>query len=154
MRYLIGLLAFWCLALVACSSGAAKTQPPPSTTVATPAAVVPLATQAPAVYTLTGSITAPVCDEGYALDGAAVEVRDEHNTLIGTGSTTAHEVDSGGYREVGPGHYIRTVCVGTFTVEGLPKAAFYQVRVGTHGGPAHSFDELQAAGWHLDLNLK
>jgi hypothetical protein len=36
----------------------------------------------------------------------------------------------------------------------VPKAAFYQMIIGTHKSPTYSFDEMLAMGFRLELSLK
>ena len=93
---------------------------------------------------LTGSSSAPQCDGGYAIEGAAVTVMDEHNTIIGSGTTGTADVGTANGRDV---------CVTRFTVQLTHRAQFYQVKVGTHGGPTWGYDELKARGFHVDLSL-
>jgi hypothetical protein len=90
--------------------------------------------------TLKGTLTAPQCGGGYALVNASVEIRDESNKLIGSGSTGSDE-------EPGPG------CGVSFVIENLPKASFYQIQVGTHGAPSYTYDQLQKSDWEISLSL-
>jgi hypothetical protein len=41
----------------------------------------------------------------------------------------------------------------SFTVADLDKARFYQVKIGTHGGPSYTYDEVKAMDWSLALSL-
>lgn len=90
--------------------------------------------------TLTGTITAPECGGGYAIGNATVEIRSENQTLIGSGTTSVGE----------PG-FVR--CQSSFTVEGLPKAKFYDITIGTHGGPSYTLQEMISRHWNVALSL-
>ena len=92
-------------------------------------------------HTVTGTLVAPKCGGGYALTNASVEIRDESDTLIGSGSTGINE-DFGGK------------CSVSFQIENVPKAEFYQFKVGTHGAPTYTYEEMQAQDWDLSLSLK
>jgi hypothetical protein len=92
-------------------------------------------------HVLEGTLEAPECGGGYAIENANVEVRDESNTLVGAGRT-------GPNTRAGLGR-----CRVRFTVDDLPKTDFYQVRIGTHDGPSYTFDEMQQAEWDLALTL-
>jgi hypothetical protein len=87
-----------------------------------------------------GSLTATECGGGYDIANASVEIRDEKDKLIGSG-TTSSNVNSG------------AGCRVTFTVQDVPKANFYQVTIGTHGGPSYSYSEMKSNNWTLDLSL-
>jgi hypothetical protein len=91
-------------------------------------------------HTLNGTLTAPGCGGGYEIEETAIEIRNESNTIIGNGSTGADQ-DSSSRCQVG------------FTVTDLPKADFYQIKIGTHGGPSYTLDELEANDWNLSLSL-
>ncbi len=43
-------------------------------------------------------------------------------------------------------------CHVEFSVS-VPRAQFYQVMIGTHGGPAYSYEQLQAMNFTLRLTL-
>jgi hypothetical protein len=43
-------------------------------------------------------------------------------------------------------------CSVTFAVD-VPKADYYQFKIGTHAGPSYSFDEMESNDWQLDLSL-
>ena len=34
-----------------------------------------------------------------------------------------------------------------------PRRTFYQITVGTHGGPSYSFEEMQSTGFNVQLSL-
>jgi hypothetical protein len=91
------------------------------------------------LFSLTGTLTAPECGGGYDLEFASVEIRDQQDRLIGSTSTSG---DSGGSGS----------CSVDFEVE-VPKATFYQITVGTHGGPSYSFEEMQANNFFVELSL-
>ncbi|HLZ70490.1 MAG TPA: hypothetical protein VKV26_11375 [Dehalococcoidia bacterium] len=92
---------------------------------------------------LFGTVSAPECNGGYQILNATVTVRDEHDTIIGTGTTDA--TDQNSYADQ---------CIVTFMVHLSRRAKFYQLSVGTHGGPTYQHDELKAQGFgvHLSLN--
>lgn len=94
---------------------------------------------APQTFTIDGSIEAPECFGGYEITNASVEVRDQTDKLIGA-ATTSSDVGSG------------TGCEAEFDVE-VPKATFYQIEIGTHGGPSYTFEEMESTDWKLDLFL-
>jgi hypothetical protein len=91
-------------------------------------------------HTITGTLTASECDGGYNIANAAVEIRDEKDKLIGAGTTS-------GNTSVG------ILCSVTWSIPDVAKASFYQVTIGTHGGPSYSYAELKSDNWTLDLSL-
>lgn len=105
------------------------------------AAVISLKLMSPK-HTITGSITAPECGGGYDIGGASVEVRDESGKLVGAATTSLGETTSTGY-----------LCTASFTVPDVPKAKFYDVTIGTHGGPSYTYEEMQRNEWTLELSL-
>jgi hypothetical protein len=92
-------------------------------------------------HTITGSLSATECGGGFDIANASVEIRDETDKLIGAGTTTGNQTQGA----VG--------CVVNFSIPDVPKAQFYQVTIGSHGGPTYSYGEMKAAGWNLDLTL-
>ena len=93
------------------------------------------------LYKLRGTLEASECGGGYEIEYASVEVRDQNDRIIGSG-TTGGDTGSG----------LGGSCVVEFEVN-VPKANFYQVKIGSHGGPSYSFEELQAQDFQLDLSL-
>jgi hypothetical protein len=96
--------------------------------------------ETPEGNTLTGSFEAPECGGGYDIKFAPVEVRDEGDKLIGSSRT---RFDT----------FVGARCVVTFTIQRLPEADFYQIEIGTHGGPSYTFQELEAANWEIEVTL-
>jgi len=90
-------------------------------------------------HRLVGSISAPECGGGYAIDAATVIVRDDHGAIIGTATT--RDAAMNGDR-----------CLANFGMD-LPKARFYQIRIGSHDGPVWSYDDLQGHDWAVFLRL-
>jgi len=90
---------------------------------------------------LSVTVAAPQCGGGYDLENAAVTVRNEKGTVIGTGATG---------RNIAPGPAAYCQVDATLVV---PKASFYQLAIGTHEAPSYSFADLQARGFKVDLNL-
>jgi hypothetical protein len=90
-------------------------------------------------YSLTGSITAPSCGGGHAIENAAVTIRNEKDEVVGATTTTTNVATSG-------------PCKTNFSTT-VAKANFYQVKIGTHSGPTYSFDEMQQNGFILTLSL-
>ncbi len=93
----------------------------------------------PKHHTIDGSLSAPECGGGYEIVNANVEVRDQDNKVIGSTITGFDDRDS-------------PQCSVTFTVD-VPKADYYQIKIGTHAGPSYSFDEMESNHWRLDLSL-
>jgi hypothetical protein len=91
-------------------------------------------------HDIKGSLVADECGGGYNIEGAAVDIRDEKDKLIGS-ATTSFDSGSG------------TGCTVNFRIPDVPKASFYQITIGTHGGPSYSYSEMKAAGWSVDLSL-
>ena len=91
-----------------------------------------------ATFHITGTLTAPECGGGYEITFANVEVRDQNDKLIGSTTTGGNE---------GSGR-----CSVSFETV-VPKATFYQFTIGSHGGPAYTFEEMQDQDWNLDLSL-
>jgi hypothetical protein len=99
------------------------------------------AAQSGGKHTVTGTLEAPKCGGGYGLTNANVEFRNESETLIGSSSTGENQ-DFGGK------------CRVLFEIADVPKAEFYQLKVGTHGAPTYTYEEMQAQNWNLSLSLK
>jgi hypothetical protein len=91
------------------------------------------------LFNLKGSLSAPECGGGYAIEFASVEIRDQQDRLIGSTTTSG---DSGGGGS----------CAVDFATE-VPKATFYQITIGTHGGPSYSFEEMQNMDFTVALSL-
>ena len=91
------------------------------------------------LFTLTGSLEAPECGGGYDIEFVSVEIRDQQDRLIGSTTTSGDNTGGGG-------------CSVDFETE-VPKATFYQITVGTHGGPSYSFEELQSQDFNVQLSL-
>lgn len=96
-------------------------------------------TPTPSKVAIKGEITAPTCYRGYNLVGASVQIRDEKNELIGTGSTSAAMNSAR--------------CVASFEVDVPTSAKFYQVTVGSHTGPPYSQEKLQSQDWHMAMSM-
>jgi hypothetical protein len=90
-------------------------------------------------HTIVGALEAPECGGGYDIENAGVEIRNETDKLIGS-TTTSSDVGENG-------------CKVTFTVDDVPKASFYQIQIGTHGGPSYTYEEMKSRGWQVDLSL-
>lgn len=90
-------------------------------------------------FTIDGTLEADECGGGYEITFASVDVRDQNGKLIGSSTTSGDEKPGFG-------------CQVSFDVE-VPKARFYQVEIGTHGGPSYSFEEMEAQNWQMDLVL-
>jgi hypothetical protein len=91
------------------------------------------------VYKIAGTLSAPECGGGYDIENSSVQIRDQNDKLIGSASTGLDEDYTIG-------------CSVSFEIE-VPKAAFYQTTIGTHGGPSYSFAEMGANNWKLELSL-
>jgi hypothetical protein len=89
---------------------------------------------------MTGTLSADECGGGYDIANANVEVRDEADKIIGAGNTSG---------DMGYG----VGCKVEFTILDLPDADFYQITIGSHGGPTYTMDELDALNWNLELSL-
>jgi hypothetical protein len=85
--------------------------------------------------------TGDPCGGGYDVEHAAVEVRDQGDHLIGA-ATTGTNVSTDDL-----------LCTVHFTVDQLPEVKFYQITIGSHGGPAYSLEELEKMNWKVDLSL-
>jgi hypothetical protein len=88
-----------------------------------------------------GTLNATLCDGGYDIEGANVEVRDENDKLIGSATTGFDSTPGSGG------------CTVPFTARDVPKASFYQITIGTHGGPTYTYQEMQSENWNLTLTL-
>src|SRR5438094_116564 len=94
-------------------------------------------------HTVRGTITAPECGGGYAIGLATVEVRNESNTLIGTGTTSSASFQPGFSTD--PSGAVtgqQGGCRATFSVT-VPNAKFYKFRIGSHDGPAYSHADME-----------
>lgn len=94
---------------------------------------------APTSFHITGTLSAPSCDEGYNIEYANIYVRNQSDELIGSGTTTGNT--SSGFD-----------CEVSFDID-VPRASFYTLKIGSHDGPAYSFEEMTANGWSLSLSL-
>lgn len=72
--------------------------------------------------------------------GLKVDVRDESQTLLGTGNLTSGVEMSDG-------------CTFRFVVNEVPKAKFYTIEVGRRGDLSYSHDEMEARGWSVSFTL-
>jgi hypothetical protein len=74
--------------------------------------------------------------------GAGVVIVDGTGTTIAVG-------------HLGEGIYDKnaTSCTFDFTVEDVPSAKFYSIRIGRRGGPTFSLEELEELDWTMDLSL-
>jgi glucose/arabinose dehydrogenase len=158
--------------LVGCSGSPAT----PSASV--PAAVPSLApTATPTTATPTATpMPTPTPVAANTLQGTIKAIGAYNSGYNGVASQLAHCVPDGGYSDVVEGIDVvvtdetgKTIgasrlmqanpafsqfeCHFVFTVENLPKAAFYKLSVGRRGAPTYSYSDLVAAGWKTDLNL-
>jgi len=92
---------------------------------------------------LRGQIIAPECGGGYDLESSQVTLRNESNDIIGTATTGADAMRS----------IQAPVCLVRFTIQNVPDAKFYAVRIGSHAGPAWSKAELMAQKYSPTLTL-
>jgi hypothetical protein len=70
----------------------------------------------------------------------SIYVRNQSDELIGSGTTTG-DLSSSELR-----------CEVSFALD-VPKATFYTIKIGSHDGPAYSFEEMTANGWSESLSL-
>jgi len=89
-------------------------------------------------FDVRGELSAPVCEGGYAIEYAPVTVYNENQKVIATSSTTGNTSISD--------------CTVSFSVE-VPREYAYEFRVGTHGGPVYTYDELKSQDFELSLTL-
>ena len=94
---------------------------------------------APTSFHLTGTLSAPFCDGGYDIEYATIFVRNQSDELIGSGTTSSNTLSGYG-------------CEVSFAID-VPRANFYTLKIGSHDGPAYSFEEMTANGWSLSLSL-
>lgn len=99
----------------------------------------PSASPTPATHTVEGELWAPGCPDR-DIEHADVTLADGEGTIIGA-TTTSRDEDS------------PYPCEVTFTIRDVPEVAFYQITIGTHGGPTYSLAEMQASDWTLSLEL-
>jgi hypothetical protein len=92
------------------------------------------------LFNLHGTLSASECGGGFDIEFASVDVRDQQDRLIGS-TTTSADNTSGGAQ-----------CKVSFETK-VPKATFYQITIGSHGGPSYSFEEMQAMGFNVELSL-
>jgi hypothetical protein len=99
-------------------------------------------------HDMTGTITVTdltgncLNDIGYAdiRSGTEVTVSNENTTIIANGSLAS--VARSGYS-----------CAWSFTINGVPKATFYQIEVSHRGKVQFSDAQLQAQNWAVALTL-
>ncbi|MEJ7763901.1 MAG: hypothetical protein WKF86_00230 [Acidimicrobiales bacterium] len=80
--------------------------------------------------------------------GAAVTVKDEKGTLIGTGA-----LGPGAKAAVSPQFPTLSNCVYPIEVVGVKDAAFFQVEVSRRGPVSYTKADLAAAGWAVHSTL-
>jgi hypothetical protein len=73
--------------------------------------------------------------------GADVVIRDGDGNIIASGRLGEAAATSS------------TSCRLSFVVEDVPRADFYTVEVGGRGGPSYSYEDLDDAGWEIDLEI-
>lgn len=76
-------------------------------------------------------------------EGGQVLVLNQDGTTVGTGTLSAGKQDSSR----------RALCTWTFSVAGIPDAAFYRVKVNHRDGPTYSMTDMETRGWVVDLVL-
>jgi hypothetical protein len=110
----------------------------------TPQVVIVYVTSTPQpaeqTFLVTGTITAPDCFGGFAISNANVTITNERNEIVGATATSEC-------------HNVSTTRTGTSFTLNVKRAEFYQIKIGTHGGPTYTFDQMQQMGWHLTLTL-
>jgi hypothetical protein len=70
-------------------------------------------------------------------------VRNETNELVDAAMTSSNLLSM----------LDRSDCVVSFEVDDLPQVRFYALEIGTHEGPAYSFDDLISQDWGVALSL-
>jgi len=95
--------------------------------------------------TLTGTLDANECGGGFDIENSTVKVLDESGNVVGATTTSGNTPDpNAGNRSTG--------CHVEFEVD-VKDAEFYELSIGTHGGPTYTKDELEAQDWHVELEL-
>jgi hypothetical protein len=89
---------------------------------------------------VTGTLVAPECGGGYDTEFANVTIRNERDEIIGAGNTSAGDLSVAG-------------CEVTFAIPVDSDATFYSIRIGTHGGPTYSREEMELLKFNLSLEL-
>jgi hypothetical protein len=124
-------LVLFVLALTACGSDPAEPRSSPS---------------GPPLHTLDGTLKAPECGGGYDIIDASVTLRDGEGNIVGSDTTALVEKKTGF-----AGLTVR--CIAGFTISDVPERDFYEITIGTHGGPSYSLSEMEEMDWTLDLSL-
>jgi len=139
----------------------APTPTPPATPSASP-------TSTPVAYSLHGKLVVQgtmvqgsdlawrcvVSDVSVTAEGAQVVVMNESNTVIGTSALAAVPIPpTSSFAGHTPPPAVSPECHFVFTVEGLPQAKSYHLKIGSLDAPAYSFDDLQSKGWTVELHL-
>jgi hypothetical protein len=106
----------------------------------------PLSPATPEGHTVTGRLEAPECGGGYDIVNASVTLRDGEGTIVGTATTYLIEKHRGFAGMI-------ELCVVGFKIDAVPERDFYELTIGTHGGPSYSLGELQASDWDIQLTL-
>src|SRR4051794_22202810 len=96
----------------------------------------------PSLPTMHGRLVAPECGGGYEMEAAPVTLRNQSDEIIGTGTTSTNLVSP-----------LSTPCVVSFTIEDVPAAKFYSIKIGSHEGPAWSAAQLRGQDYNPDLGL-
>ena len=99
-------------------------------------------------------LSGPTCHgaDGYSDfgPGMPVTVKNETGEIIGASTTTEAPGNPGGASAAAPDPLS---CEVAFTVSDVPAAKFYVISIGHRGDVTESFQQLQAAQWHLSLTL-
>jgi hypothetical protein len=73
-----------------------------------------------------------------------VVVKNEKNEILAVG-----ELGGDNYA----GQYAQVACKFPFLTKNMPKASFYQIKVGRRRSLKYSFDELRKAKWMVQFSL-
>lgn len=82
--------------------------------------------------------------------GGYSDVRQDAQVLVVDGAGATIATGSLGEGRLTNG---KVACTFAFSISGVPKADFYQVKVNHRGGPTYSFTDMETNGWHVELTL-
>jgi hypothetical protein len=90
---------------------------------------------------------------GYAdlRSGVRVEARDGEGALLATGALTAQPPPTDAQGGIPQAE--RRRCVWAFRLEALPPRDAYEIAIGDRGRVTYTRQELDAAGWNVDVSL-
>lgn len=83
--------------------------------------------------------------------GVVAVVRDESGTRLADAPLTAEPAPTTAAGTISEAE--RRRCVWTFTLRDIPERPAYRIAIGERGSVRYTREELEAAGWNIDVSL-